>query len=130
MAERHVEIARSDYQRDNQYSITHPDALAGDDAQGKGTGAKGHTHWLPDCNGEIGVFRYDNFDTAIASNSGNVDDRYARKVALARSMYNQNNVYSAKLVDTTKNQQDGQWIVKYRPKTIRPPYQYGTVMPQ
>ena len=43
MEERHVEEVRSDYNRENVYSVTHPDALATGDAQGKGTGYGGHT---------------------------------------------------------------------------------------
>ena len=37
MEERHKEQVRSDYNRENQYNVTHPDALANGDAQGKGT---------------------------------------------------------------------------------------------
>ena len=49
MEERHVEEVRSDYNRENVYSVTHPDALATGDAQGKGTGYGGHTFSLPNC---------------------------------------------------------------------------------
>lgn len=45
MEERHTEITRSDYNIENQYSATHKDALSDGDAQGKGTGHGGHTHF-------------------------------------------------------------------------------------
>lgn len=109
--ERHVEIVRSDYTRDNQYSATHPDALATGDAQGKGTGHGGHTFWLPDCNGQMGVFNYSNFDTNPASGAGNDVDNETRKTAMARSMFNAEYSYSAKIVDTTKNVREGQYVM-------------------
>ena len=49
MEERHAEIAKSDYNINDQYNSTHKDALSDGDPQGKGTGHGGHTHWLPDC---------------------------------------------------------------------------------
>ena len=38
--EREREIVRSDYNTNDRYSVTHKDALANGDAQGKGTGSK------------------------------------------------------------------------------------------
>ena len=111
MEERHEEIVRSDYSRDNQYSVTHKNALADGDKKGKGTGHGGHGFWLPNCNGQLGVFDYSNFDTAISSHAGNSDDNMARDTALARSVYNEQNEYSAKLVDTTANVREGQYRV-------------------
>ena len=112
MEERHVEEVRSDYNRENVYSVTHPDALATGDAQGKGTGYGGHTFSLPNCNGTLNVINYRNFDTAISSAPGNKDDNDARNTALARSMYNQENIYSAKLVNTSENVREGQYQVR------------------
>lgn len=109
--ERHEEIVRSDYNRENQYNAAHPDALATGDEQGKGTGHGGHTHSLPNCNGSIGMIDYSNFDTAIASKAGNKDDNNARNTALARSLYNNENVYSALSVDTSANLREGQYRV-------------------
>lgn len=45
--EREREIVRSDYNTNDRYSVTHKDALANGDAQGKGTGSGGHTFYLP-----------------------------------------------------------------------------------
>ena len=79
MNARHIMEVRSDYQRTNQYSETHPDALAPDYSggqgrvhtmqdgttytAGKGTGHGGHSHYLPHASGTIGVFNYSNYDT-------------------------------------------------------------------
>lgn len=111
MDERHIEIVRSDYQRDNQYSATHPDALATGDTQGKGTGHKGHLHWLPNCTGTIGVFDYSNFDTAYASHAGNDVDNATREVAMVRSLYKPDKAYSARIIDTSANVREGQYRV-------------------
>lgn len=111
MEERHEEIVRSDYNRFNQYSAAHPDAIANGDVQGKGTGHGGHTHSLPNCNGVIGIIDYRNFDTAISSHAGNVDDNYARETALVRSLYNVEREYSARSVDTSLNLAEGQYRV-------------------
>lgn len=112
LEERHEEVVRNDYNRENQYSATHKNALADGDKKGKGTGHKGHTYWLPNCNGTLGVFNYSNFDTAIESGAGNSDDRNARTVAMARSVYNPQNPYSAQTVDTSGNVMEGQYVMK------------------
>lgn len=109
MAERHIEEVRSDYQRTNQYSATHPDALATGDAQGKGTGHGGHSHWLPNCTSQIGVFNFSNFDTAIASGAGNDADNAARQQTLTWSLYNDANPYG--FIDTTANVLEGQFVL-------------------
>ena len=118
MDQRHIQEARSDYQRNNQYSATHPDALASS-GNGKGTGHGGHSHWIPDCRGKLGIINYSNFDTAIASGAGNDCDNNAREKALARSVYNDGNVYSSLLVDTSRNVKEGQFVNVYKPKTKR-----------
>ena len=118
MDARHEQEARSDYQRDNQYSALHPDALASS-GNGKGTGHGGHSHWLPNCRGSIGVFNLSNFDTSISSGAGNDCDNIARNKSLARSLYNTNNVYSQLLVDTSRNVREGQFVNVYKPKQKR-----------
>lgn len=111
MDARHEQMVRSDYNRENQYNESHPDALATGDAQGKGTGSSGHGHWLPDCNSAPNVFRYDNFDTDISFHAGNDTDNAARNEMLARSMYNQENIYDASAIDTSANVAEGQYVV-------------------
>lgn len=112
MEERHEEITRNDYNIYNQYSSLHKNALAGDDTKGKGTGHSGHGFWLPDCSGILGSFIYSNFDTHISSNAGNIDDRNARKIAIARSLYDADRQYSAQAITTDRNVMDGQYVMK------------------
>ena len=118
MEQRHIQETRSDYQRDNQYSALHPDALASS-GNGKGTGHGGHSHWLPNCRGTINQINYSNFDTAISSGAGNDCDNAARNKALSRSLYNENNAYSLFSVDTSRNVREGQFVNGYHPKTKR-----------
>lgn len=118
MDARHTQEARSDYQRNNQYNATHPDALASS-GNGKGTNHGGHYHWLPNCKGTIGIINYSNFDTAISSGAGNDCDNAARNKSLSRSLYNDSRVYSLSLVDTTRNVAEGQFVNVYHPKTKR-----------
>ena len=117
MDARHEQEARSDYQRDNQYSALHPDAMAAS-GNGKGVGG-GHSHWLPNCRGTIGVINYSNFITDINSGAGNDCDNIARNKALARSLYNGSNVYSQLSVDTSRNVREGQFVNVYKPKQKR-----------
>lgn len=111
MQERHNEIVRSDYNRDDQYSATHKDALATGDAQGKGTQHGGHGFYLPNCSGELGVFNYSNFDTSPSSGAGNNVDNETRLIAMNRSLYNFNNSYSERIIDTSANVREGQYRV-------------------
>ena len=112
MDERHEVIVRNEYNSDNEYSATHPNALNidnGDDKRGKGTGSAGHSHWLPDCSGQLGIINYSNFDTDISFHAGNRDDNDARTKAMARSLYNKDNEYSANIIDTSQNVAEGQY---------------------
>ena len=114
MEERHDEIVRSDYNIENQYGPTHPDAMSDGDAQGKGTGHGGHTHYLPDCTKPVSRIDYSNFDTENGGGCYDIKGRNGisgRERALASSMYNKEQQYSAKLVDTSANVSDGQYFV-------------------
>lgn len=106
------------YTRNDPYTATHPDALASS-GNGKGTGHGGHTHWLPNCNGALGVIDYRNFDTGINSGAGNDCDNAARTRTLSRSLYNGNEPYSALLVNTSANVREGQFVNNYTPRTKR-----------
>lgn len=110
MEERRNEIVRNSYNRDNQYSVTHEDALAGGKL-GRGTASGGHSHWLPNCSGTIGTVNYSNFDTNPTSNAGTDIDNETREKSMARSLYNYNNPYSAKIIDTSLNHREGQYRV-------------------
>ena len=114
MDERHEEIVRNEYNSDNEYSAAHQNALNidnGDDKRGKGTGSAGHSHWLPDCSGQLGIINYSNFDTDVSFHAGNRDDNDARTKALARSLYNKDNEYSANIIDTSQNVAEGQYKI-------------------
>lgn len=111
MEERHEEIVRSDYNQDNQYSVTHPDALGNSGQQGKGTGHPGGSvNLLPHCTGNIGIIDYSNWDTDPESHAGNCQDNLARETMMARSLYNANNPYSLKLIDRILNINEGQYV--------------------
>lgn len=112
--ERHNEIVRSDYNIENQYSSTHKDAISDGDAQGKGTRHGGHTHYLPDCNKPSTTIDYSNFDTSNGGGLYDIEGRNdvgGRKRAIASSLYNSENQYSANLVNTEINVRDGQYQV-------------------
>ena len=111
MNARHEQIVRSDYTSEKPYSAQHPDAIAGDDEQGKGTQSGGMRHWLPDCSSYNGTSqcRYDDFDTG--SNAGNKTDRESRQTAMGRSKYTNIEPYSATMVDTAANVREGQVVV-------------------
>lgn len=117
MEQREKELVRSDYNINNQYGPTHPDAISDGDIQGKGSGGM-HSHYLPDCTKPTGMIDYSNFSTD-ADHIGGYYDIYGRveagesgrNASLARSMYNRENPYGAELVNTEKNIADGQYYV-------------------
>ena len=110
--ERNRAIVRSDYNIEDQYASTHKNAISDGDPQGKGTGHGGHTHFLPDCNKPTTTIDYSNFDTVNGGGSLDIKGRNGiggREKAMSSSLYNQNYQYSANLVDTEKNINDGQY---------------------
>jgi hypothetical protein len=110
--ERNTEIVRSDYNINNQYSNTHPDAISDGDPQGKGTGHGGHTHWLPDCTKPTTMIDYSNFDTENGGGEYDIEGRNGiggRKKAMANSLYNREYQYTANLIDTSLNLAEGQF---------------------
>lgn len=114
--QRHDELVRNDYQReDNEYSVIHKDALSDGDERGKGTGHGGHTHYLPDCNGPIGMINYSNFDTFNGGDTYDINGRNdvgGRRKAMATSIYNQERQYGMTSVSTELNRIEGQYFVK------------------
>ena len=112
MEERHEEIVRNDYNRENIYTELHPNARSTGDSKGKGTGHPGGMKVLrPNCSGVLNVIDYSNYDTAISSEPGNNTDNEARNKALVRSLYNMDKKYSAELIDTSSNIREGQYSV-------------------
>ena len=119
MAERGVEIERSDYNINDQYWYTHKDAISDGDVQGKGHPTiKGHSHWLPDCTKPTGYIDYSNFATSPEQQIGGCLDikgyagRPGREEQMARSIYKYTDQYGPPSVDTSANQADGQYVVK------------------
>ena len=112
MEERHQEITRSDYNIEDQYGPTHKDAISDGDAQGKGTGHGGHTHFLPDCTKPTNMINYSNFDSENGGGYYDIEGRNGisgRKRAMATSLYNKEIQYGPTLVDTSANVADGQY---------------------
>ena len=112
--DRSQEIVRSDYNSENPYGPTHPDALSDGDPQGKGTGHGGHNAWLPDCTKPTNMINYSNFDTVNGGGEFDIHGRNdigGRERSMARSMYNQENQYGADLVNTAENVAQGQYYV-------------------
>ena len=117
MDARHDQILRSDYNIEDQYSSTHKDALSDGDPQGKGTQHGGHTHFLPDCSQPTSTINYSNFDTFNGGGEYDIKGRNGiggRERALASSLYNNENQYGPTSVDTSANQQDGQYIMELK----------------
>lgn len=110
--ERNVEITKSDYNVNDQYSATHKDALSNGDALGKGTGHGGHTHFSPDSSKSTTTIDYSNFDTENGGNVYDIEGRNdigGRKKLTSFSLYNKDYQYGAHLIDTEENQRNGQY---------------------
>ena len=105
---RNEQLARSDYNRNNEYSEYHKDALSDGDGKGKGTGNfGGHGHTLPDMRKSKYDFETHNFET---SRGGDACDIAARSTMLGRSLYNAQNQYGIDIKpDTSINRADGQF---------------------
>lgn len=105
---RHEQTSRSDYNRVEEYSEYHPDALSDGDGKGRGTGNHGgHGHSLPDMTKPKSQMAYGNFET---SRGGDACDIAARKAMLGRSLYNAQNQYGVDIKpDTSINIADGQF---------------------
>lgn len=110
--ERSQEIVRSDYNEENPYGPTHPDAISDGDAQGKGTNHGGHSAFLPDCTKPLNMIDYSNFDTENGGGIYDIEGRNdigGRNRSLARSMYNKEYQYGATLINTEENVKQGQY---------------------
>lgn len=124
--ERNEEIVRNDYNIEDQYSVTHPDALSDGDSQGKGSGHGGHVDWTPYCsdNASKNMIDYKNFDTAY-EDGNRIGDCYdingrngigGRIYSMLKCKYGPEYQYGPALVNTEENQNQGQVVVGYRTK--------------
>lgn len=114
MEARQEHLVRNDFQRStNEYNAQSSSALSDGDPNGKGTGHGGHSHWLPNCDGPIGMINYSNFDTFNGGGSYDINGRNdvgGRNRALANSLYNRNKPYGLTSVSTELNQIEGQYV--------------------
>lgn len=112
--ERNTEMMRNDYNKNEEYSAIHPNAISDGDAHGKGTKHGGHGSYLPDCTKPTGQIDYSNFDTTQGGGLYDIEGRNdigGRKKAITSSMYNANHQYGANLINTEKNRADGQFQI-------------------
>lgn len=110
--EREKEIVGNDYNKEDNYSSSHKDALSDGDSKGKGTGHGGHTHFLPDQTKASTTIDYSNFDTENGGNIYDIEGRNnigGRKRAMNSSLYNQKHQYGIHLIDTEENKRNGQF---------------------
>lgn len=122
--ERNEEIVRNDYNIEDQYSVTHPDALSDGDSQGKGSGHGGHVDWAPFCsdNNTKNMIDYKNFDTSYESQIGDCYDINGRNgiggriYLMNKCKYGPEYQYGPELVNTEENRNQGQVVVGYRTK--------------
>lgn len=107
---RNEALVRNDYNRNDEYSSRHPNALSDGDVKGKGTGHGGHVHSVPDCK-KPSAIDYSQFDTTNGGGQYDIEGRNGvggRTFLQNISLYNENFEYGAHLVDTSANVADGQ----------------------
>lgn len=117
--EREKEVVINDYDDNDKYSATHEDAKSDpnrtDKPLGKGSGHGGHTHRLPDYSRGKYAKDYSQLDTFNGGGSYDIHGRNGvggRHFLTTINNYNQENSYGPESVDTTENQQKGQFVVK------------------
>lgn len=115
--ERHKEVIRSDYNKNDFYHESHIDALSdpSDESKymGKGTNSGGHQHYVPDFSKPKTLINYSNLDTQNGGGSYDIhgkDGKSGRNRLLAINIYNKDNSYGLNSVDTSANIADGQYV--------------------
>ena len=109
--ERQVELARNDYRKTEEYSISHKDAISDGDPLGKGTGHGGHGFWLPDCSRGQTEINYSNFDTENGGGKYDIEGRNGirgKNYLTSINLYGKNNQYTRDSIDMSANIADGQ----------------------
>lgn len=117
---RKEKLLRNDFMRDvNEYDANNDAAKTHDDENhpwGKGTGSGGHGYTIPGQSKSKTKFDYSQFNT---TNGGGSYDKYGRNNVGGRerlqliNLYGPENEYGENSVDTSKNIEDGQVIIKY-----------------
>ena len=112
--ERHNEIVRSDYNKNDAYSESHENAISNGDVKGKGTNNGGHQHYIPDYSKPSTLMNYSNLDTTKGGGKYDIEGRNGkggRNFLMNISKYNSENEYGAHMIDTRANLADGQIII-------------------
>ena len=119
MEERHREIIRSDYSKNDMYSDSHIDAISDPNdetkALGKGTNSGGHQHYAPDFSKPSTLINYSNLDTSNGGGSYDIhgrNEQSGRNRLLGYNIYSKDNAYGPNSVDTNENLKDGQYSIK------------------
>lgn len=107
-------LVKNDYQKlVNEYSETHPDALSDGDPLGKGTG-NDMTYSLPDATKSKHQYTH-NVDTTNGGGQYDIEgrnERGGRKRATVVNIYSSAAPYGEDSVDTTKNIEEGQYVIR------------------
>lgn len=107
-------LVKNDYQRTvNEYDESHNDALSDGDPLGKSTG-NGITYSVPDASKSKYQYTH-NVDTENGGGLYDIDGRNGmggRKRAQVINLYSQEKQYGENSVDTTKNIEEGQYVVR------------------
>lgn len=101
------------YNKEDEYSVAHKNALSDGDVQGKGTSYGGHTHTTPNPDKPKAI-DYAAFNTNNGGNTYDVegrDGKGGRNFLKTISLYNEENQYGAHMIDTSANKIDGQIIM-------------------
>ena len=116
--ERQKELVRSDYNKTDEYSESHEDALSDPNdvnkILGKGTNNGGHQHYTPDFS-KPSYIDYGNFNTTDGGGAYDIHGRNGksgRDRLLKINNYNKDNEYGSNSVDTSSNIEDGQYVIK------------------
>lgn len=113
--ERNREVVNSTYNKDNEYSSNHKDALGPDtpnangEEKGKGTNTSlGYLTPTSNKNPNSPI----NYSTIITDKGGSVDDITTREQHKIRNLYSAENEYGVNSVDTSKNVSEGQIVIR------------------
>lgn len=112
---RELEV-RNDYNKNEEYNYTHPNAISDGDVKGKGTGSGGHTHVVPSDDKSVTTrYNYGMFDSTRGGGLYDIEGRNGiggRQFLQTISKYDSEHQYGAHSVDTSANIKDGQYFIK------------------
>lgn len=116
---RQIELVRSDYNKANEYSDSHEDALSDPEDEtkvfGKGTGNGGHQAYVPDPSKPSTLINYSSLNTTEGGGAYDIHGRNGqggRNRLLQINLYDKENTYGPDSVDTSANINDGQYVIK------------------